>query len=263
MIYGEAPGSGNVAPAPKAAGPVIDRVWSRPPRSDAPAPSRPVPTGSRQWPTRPLGTTLGALSGWLPFVSMSALWVGAVVYGARRAGAHSRRGLRGRRRRSTPDRLRDQDKPTVIGYELDRETLTPVRRTIDTSAPGDYGADPIGDGMFRMVPSGDIVDFEERNRRLKKPALRGSRWLRSQSQTYVEGKWTPFRAGESMTTMIVETPDGNWQAKVHKDGSWSVRGPNPDDESHYGGGEVTADTERELVTRAKKEARAFLKTRIG
>lgn len=32
----------------------------------------------------------------------------------------------------------------------------------------DYGADPLGDGRFRMVPSGDIVDFEERNRRLPK-----------------------------------------------------------------------------------------------
>jgi hypothetical protein len=30
---------------------------------------------------------------------------------------------------------------------------------------GDYGADPIGNGMFRMVPSGDIVDLAERNRR--------------------------------------------------------------------------------------------------
>ena len=30
----------------------------------------------------------------------------------------------------------------------------------------DYGCDPIGDGTFKMVPSGDIVDFEERNRRL-------------------------------------------------------------------------------------------------
>lgn len=30
----------------------------------------------------------------------------------------------------------------------------------------DYGADPLGDGKFKMVPSGDIVDFEERNRRL-------------------------------------------------------------------------------------------------
>lgn len=33
--------------------------------------------------------------------------------------------------------------------------------------PGaDYGADPIGDGKFRMVPSGDIVDYAERCRRL-------------------------------------------------------------------------------------------------
>ena len=30
----------------------------------------------------------------------------------------------------------------------------------------DYGSDPLGDGKFRMVPSGDIVDFEERNKRL-------------------------------------------------------------------------------------------------
>lgn len=42
------------------------------------------------------------------------------------------------------------------------------RDTIDLKKSGDYGADPIGDGRFRMVPSGDIVDFEERNRRLKK-----------------------------------------------------------------------------------------------
>ena len=31
---------------------------------------------------------------------------------------------------------------------------------------GDYGADPLGDGMFRMVPSGDVLDFAERQRRL-------------------------------------------------------------------------------------------------
>ena len=30
----------------------------------------------------------------------------------------------------------------------------------------DYGADPLGDGMHQMVPSGDIVDTEERKRRL-------------------------------------------------------------------------------------------------
>jgi hypothetical protein len=32
----------------------------------------------------------------------------------------------------------------------------------------DYGADPIGDGTFKMVPSGDIVDFAERCKRLSK-----------------------------------------------------------------------------------------------
>ena len=30
----------------------------------------------------------------------------------------------------------------------------------------DYGCDPIGDGTFRMVPSGDIVDLKEKRRRL-------------------------------------------------------------------------------------------------
>lgn len=62
--------------------------------------------------------------------------------------------------------LRDMDVPMALGYVLDRQTLSPVRTTIDTRASGDYGADPIGDGTFRMVPSGDIVDLAERNKRL-------------------------------------------------------------------------------------------------
>ena len=33
----------------------------------------------------------------------------------------------------------------------------------------DYGCDPLGDGTFRMVPSGDIVDYAERCRRLPAP----------------------------------------------------------------------------------------------
>ena len=65
-------------------------------------------------------------------------------------------------------KLRDQETPTVFGHELDRETLTPIRRLIDASDKGDYGADPVGDGTFRMVPSGEIVSFDERNRRLGK-----------------------------------------------------------------------------------------------
>jgi hypothetical protein len=275
---------GHVTPLPGTnAGPVIDRLWAVPPRTGGgggPVPTRTIPSGYRQWPTRRLGAMLGAVSGWLPFAALAAVWAGAVMYGAHR----SRGRLRGARRKS--DKMRDQARPEAVGYELDRETLTPTRRVIDTSAPGDYGADPIGDGLFRMVPSGDIVDFEERNRRLKKP-LRGAprrlhgtddddddtgltftqRFRRGQRragiQTYTEGKWTPFRAGERVTTMIVETPAGVWQAKVHKDGSWSVRGPDPDNEAHYGSGEVTADTDRELVTLAKKQARAFLKARLG
>lgn len=65
------------------------------------------------------------------------------------------------------DRLRDMDRPTVLGhYELDRATLTPIRKPINLQRAGDYGCDPVGDGTFRMVPSGDIVDLQECRRRL-------------------------------------------------------------------------------------------------
>ena len=40
-------------------------------------------------------------------------------------------------------------------------------KTINTNINSDYGADPIGNGMYKMVPSGDIVDFAERCKRLK------------------------------------------------------------------------------------------------
>ena len=65
------------------------------------------------------------------------------------------------------DKLREMDHPNVLGYDLDRETLTPIRRTVDTSKVGDYGCDPLGDGMFRMVPSGDVVTADEKRERLK------------------------------------------------------------------------------------------------
>lgn len=64
------------------------------------------------------------------------------------------------------DKLRDQARPNVLGYDLDRETLTPLRVNVDTRIAGDYGADPLPDGRFRMVPSGDVVDYSERCRRL-------------------------------------------------------------------------------------------------
>lgn len=42
-----------------------------------------------------------------------------------------------------------------------------LHKPIDVRKAGDHGADPMGDGTFRMVPSGDIVSYEERCRRLK------------------------------------------------------------------------------------------------
>jgi hypothetical protein len=54
------------------------------------------------------------------------------------------------------------------GYELtsDATGLRVERKQIDTQSKKDWGADPVGDGTFRMVPSGDVVSFEERSRRL-------------------------------------------------------------------------------------------------
>jgi hypothetical protein len=37
----------------------------------------------------------------------------------------------------------------------------------------DYGCDPLGNGQFKMVPSGDVVDTTEKERRMnliRKPA---------------------------------------------------------------------------------------------
>ena len=67
------------------------------------------------------------------------------------------------------DSLRDQECPEVLGYKLDRQALTPIREMLDPLVHGkDFGADPLEDGTFRMVPSGDIVSLDERNRRLAK-----------------------------------------------------------------------------------------------
>lgn len=54
----------------------------------------------------------------------------------------------------------------MMAESVDMPSDTYLRRAVDTGAPGDHGADPIGDGTFKMIPSGDIVDFAERNKRL-------------------------------------------------------------------------------------------------
>ncbi len=41
-----------------------------------------------------------------------------------------------------------------------------LHAAVDLAATGDHGADPLGDGTFRMVPSGDVVGYDERCRRL-------------------------------------------------------------------------------------------------
>ncbi len=56
--------------------------------------------------------------------------------------------------------------------QINFKTMLPIKTMIDTSLPGDHGADPVGDGTFRMVPSGDIVDLKERDNRLASRRLK-------------------------------------------------------------------------------------------
>lgn len=65
------------------------------------------------------------------------------------------------------DKLRNQKEPRVFGVLLDRTTLTPVREPLPYSRPEqDHGCDPLGDGTYRMVPSGDVVSYDEKCKRL-------------------------------------------------------------------------------------------------
>lgn len=66
-------------------------------------------------------------------------------------------------------RLDPKTKRPIIafGYNL-HDSGAPIRATIDAKAQGDYGQDPLGNGMHRMVPSGDVVTTEEMRRRIGK-----------------------------------------------------------------------------------------------
>ncbi len=48
---------------------------------------------------------------------------------------------------------------------LDSETY--ITKPIHINASEDHGCDPLGDDKFKMVPSGDIVDYIEMKKRLK------------------------------------------------------------------------------------------------
>ncbi len=54
----------------------------------------------------------------------------------------------------------------LMATSVDMAANTYHRAAIDLRSSGDYGADPIGDGTYRMVPSGDVVDYAERCKRL-------------------------------------------------------------------------------------------------
>lgn len=57
---------------------------------------------------------------------------------------------------------------TILGgYKLDMHDHGHlVRKPMPVANGRDDGSDPLGDGTFRMVPSGDIVDYAERCKRL-------------------------------------------------------------------------------------------------
>ena len=58
----------------------------------------------------------------------------------------------------------------IFGYAWEdiqaMQNGTYVRPKVPRAVGQDYGSDPVGNGMFKMVPSGDIVDAAERTRRL-------------------------------------------------------------------------------------------------
>lgn len=73
------------------------------------------------------------------------------------------------------DRIRPGDEFEVFGhpFRLDEAGRTHHNaQHLDPRDGRDYGADPIGDGTFRMVPSGDVVGYEERCRRLTRFEVR-------------------------------------------------------------------------------------------
>lgn len=67
---------------------------------------------------------------------------------------------------------KDYDVSTAEGQKrLMRESANQVwldGSKVKFDSSKDHGADPLGNGKFRMIPSGDIVELEERNKRLKK-----------------------------------------------------------------------------------------------
>ena len=81
-----------------------------------------------------------------------------------------------------------------------------------------------------------------------------------------EGKWT---SGADSTMLI-----GDWQAWVDGEGHWKVRGPDPDNEAHYAGGDIELTEAEDIeagnsaarrkirARRAKEAARTYIKSML-
>jgi hypothetical protein len=83
-----------------------------------------------------------------------------------------------------------------------------------------------------------------------------------------EAKWTPG----SHPALFVDSTAGTWKAMVDTDeATWSVRGPDSDNEAHYASGEVTnADVSegsaldlKGRIAAAKRQARAYIMGQIA
>ena len=64
---------------------------------------------------------------------------------------------------TTPD---GQKRLMAIACGQDSETY--ISKPIKPFSGADYGCDPAGDNKFKMIPSGDIVDYEEMRKKLGK-----------------------------------------------------------------------------------------------
>jgi hypothetical protein len=129
-------------------------------------------------------------------------------------------------------------KQSFAGYDFTSgpSGTTIHRQHIDPSAPGDYGADPLGDGKFRMVPSGDIVDFDERNRRLaRKGGMREAAGHRVAdfntlddlvAHARQEGATHVLRIDDEVH-LYFKRRDGQYEKSEvwQKDGYWHTQGP--------------------------------------
>ena len=83
-----------------------------------------------------------------------------------------------------------------------------------------------------------------------------------------EAKWTPG----THPALFVDSTAGTWKAMVDTDdATWSVGGPDPDNEAHYASGEVTnADVAegsaldlKGRIAAAKRQARAYIMGQIS